>query len=166
MPISQEAMARFWAKVDVRGPDDCWPWTAGTDRAGYGKLKVDGRDVGAHRISCEIADGPIPAGLSVLHSCDNPPCCNPSHLKPGTGRRNLVEAVERGRRPESLRGSHPRAKISGEDAAAIRSSNLPGIVLARQFGVAKSTITFIRRGSSEALKERRRARRAEVMAGA
>jgi hypothetical protein len=166
MSYSQDVLARFWAKVDVRGPDECWPWQAGTDGNGYGKLKVDGRDVGTHRISCEIAQGEIPAGLSVLHSCDNPPCCNPAHLSSGTRRKNLVEAVERQRRPASLRGTHPRAKISDEDAAAIRASSLPGPVLARQFGVAKSTIHFVRNGPSLALRERRRVRREAVLAGA
>lgn len=166
MPFSREVLGRFWSKVDVRGPDECWPWKAGTDGAGYGKLKVDGRDVSSHRIACEITHGPIPSGLFALHSCDNPPCCNPAHLSPGTRRKNLVEAVERQRRPSSLRGTHPRAKLTSEEAETIRSSSFPGVVLARQFGVAKSTITFIRKGPSEALRERRRVRREAVLSGA
>ncbi len=102
MPLSQEAMDRFWSKVDIRSPDECWPWTAGKSPEGHGRFKADGVDLRASRIVCELTHGPIPDGLFVLHSCDNPPCCNPAHLSPGTPRRNQVEAVERGRRPQGL----------------------------------------------------------------
>lgn len=141
-------LARFWAKIERGGPDDCWHWNVGTDGAGYGKLKIAGRDVGAHCIAYEIAHGHIQPGLFALHSCHNLPCCNPAHVNPGTPRRNQVEAVERGRRPKGLRGRHPWAKLTNEQVEAIRSSGLPSVVLATQFGVAKSTITIVRNGPS------------------
>ncbi|CAO4148671.1 hypothetical protein CLBKND_04742 [Methylorubrum aminovorans] len=64
-----------------------------------------------------------------------------------------------------LRGSHPKAKLTQDQVDEIRASRLPGVVLARQFGVAKSTVTWLRRGPSAALVERRQTRRAEVLAG-
>jgi hypothetical protein len=86
---------RFWAKVDVRGPDDCWHWT-GSRVKGYGTFglgrRVDGT-VLAHRFAYEIAVGPIPDGMSVDHECHNGSgcragdaclhrrCVNPSHLR-------------------------------------------------------------------------------------
>jgi len=56
-------------------PSGCREWTEGTDRHGYGYVKVDGKTVPTHRLVWELANGPIPPGLNVLHHCDNPPCC-------------------------------------------------------------------------------------------
>jgi hypothetical protein len=91
---------RFWTKVTVGAPDDCWPWTGSTDRKGYGKIAsggLEGRLLGAHRVSYEFAYGPVPEGLNVLHSCDNPPCVNPAHLRAGTQADNIHDAVDRER---------------------------------------------------------------------
>lgn len=70
---------RFWA--NVRKSDGCWEWTAG-NVGGYGLFWVGNPPVmaRAHRVSWELANGPIPRGLDVLHRCDNPPCVRPSHL--------------------------------------------------------------------------------------
>jgi hypothetical protein len=95
---------RFWAKVKVGEAHECWPWTASVfkDRNGYGKFQA-GQGIGktnvvyAHRSSYELASGPIPVGMDVLHSCDNPPCVNPAHLHLGTAADNAREMVERGR---------------------------------------------------------------------
>lgn len=92
-------LERFWNKVDVRGPDECWPWRTSSDDA-YGKFSVKrppGRLIGAHVFSWIIANrSDIPAGLLVLHSCDFKKCVNPRHLSLGTYSKNAQEAVERG----------------------------------------------------------------------
>lgn len=90
---------RFWQRVDkTAGEDACWPWTARRDRRGYGRISVPGRrHFLAHRYAFESAVGPITDGLNVLHSCDNPPCCNPAHLHLGTQADNLAEMRARGR---------------------------------------------------------------------
>jgi len=68
--------------------DDCWEWTAGRDRHGYGQLKISsaGRKTTAraHRVVYEIVRGPIPEGLTLDHLCRNRGCVNPSHLEPVT----------------------------------------------------------------------------------
>ena len=82
---------RFWAKVDRRGSDECWPWLAGKER-GYGfiQVQIDGKPfrMRAHRMSFELANGPIAEGLVVDHTCHMPACVNPGHLRAVTQQQN------------------------------------------------------------------------------
>ena len=93
---------RFWSKVDQRGPDECWPWTASTN-GGYGAFgaKLFGekkmRVHRAHRVAFFLATGVAPDDLVVCHSCDNPPCCNPAHLWLGTQADNNRDMSIKGR---------------------------------------------------------------------
>lgn len=90
---------RFWEKVDRRSPDECWPWLGRARTSfGYGAFAI-GRDRAnrAHRIAWELTNGPVPVGLSALHRCDNPPCCNPAHLFLGTQADNIADMVAKGR---------------------------------------------------------------------
>ena len=89
---------RFWAKVDKRGPDKCWPWTGARNNREYGQICIgghQGRLLLAHRVSWELAHGSIPKGMCVLHRCDNPLCVNPCHLFLGTHRENMEDSVRR-----------------------------------------------------------------------
>lgn len=88
---------RFWSRVARKGPDDCWLWTGGLFGFGYGACWYEGRTTQAHRLSWEMAHGPIPDGLAVLHRCDNPPCVNPSHLFLGTLADNTYDMMRKGR---------------------------------------------------------------------
>jgi hypothetical protein len=71
---------RFWARVDRHGPDECWPWLAGTNAVGYGQLRFEGKPRLAHAVAYELTVGPIPAGLEIDHDCENKPCCNVRHM--------------------------------------------------------------------------------------
>ena len=115
---------RFWSKVDCSG--DCWLWKHSTFHNGYGQFKVQERNLRAHRVAWEITHGGIPDGLFVLHSCDNPRCCNPAHLRLGTHRENMADMQRKGRAaagdqngsrlyPDRLiRGdAHPARRIAG-----------------------------------------------------
>lgn len=111
---------RFWAKVDRREPDQCWPWM-GWMNDDYGVIRVGGRDEKAHRAAWMVARGPIENGLVVRHTCDNPRCVNPGHLLLGTQLDNIRDRVERGRSAKAnpaIRGEkHWRARRRQETAA-------------------------------------------------
>lgn len=85
---------RLWSRVELAGPDDCWEWTASRLNRGYGSFAPG---MVAHRVAYEITYGPIPPGLYVMHTCDNPPCSNPRHLRVGTPQENVDDMVAKGR---------------------------------------------------------------------
>lgn len=78
----------FWARVNRRGPNECWPWTGGKDPRGYGSLEFRGRKDRAHRISYALTHGSIPPGLVIDHVCHNLTCVNPAHLQAVTQKQN------------------------------------------------------------------------------
>lgn len=101
----------FWSKVSKT--DTCWNWIGCRNTAGYGSVSREGRIHSAHRISFEMAFGLIPAGLNVLHDCDNPSCVRPDHLVAGTQSQNLKDAVARGRCKPSTPFTSEAAKLLG-----------------------------------------------------
>lgn len=142
---------RFWAKIDrSAGPDGCWPWTASLTGGGYGQIGIgNGRNAMSHRLSYELhAGSPIPRGLSVLHRCDNRPCCNPAHLFLGTQADNIADMDRKGRaRRPTLRGERAGlAKLTDEQVMELRALYAAGtrqIDLAARFGVRQSTVSSI-----------------------
>jgi len=141
---------RLWRHVDRRGPDDCWEWQAAT-RYGYGmvqNVKERGKSVMAHRFAYELLVGPIPDGLHLMHKCDNPPCCNPAHLTPGTPKENVHDMMAKGRGNwRAPKGEEsPRAKLTAEQAKIIKYGYEKGVVLAARFGVQPTTVSAIRNG--------------------
>src|SRR5262245_48011177 len=99
-----EPAVRYRAKVNRGGPDDCWEWNASRFKNGYGQFGIDKehRSVLAHRYGYQLEVGPVPPGLNVLHTCDNPPCQNPRHWFLGTHKDNTEDKERKGR------GNHPR----------------------------------------------------------
>lgn len=92
----------WWlSHVAIGDLDDCWLWLAARDRNGYGKFQYGPKGgqthVRAHRWIVEHLRGPIPLGMVVMHTCDNPPCVNPAHLIIGTPLQNNDDKVAKGR---------------------------------------------------------------------
>jgi hypothetical protein len=77
----------------------CWIWQGPCSPAGYGGVSYNGGNYYAHRLFYILYRAvPIRKGFHVMHACDNPPCCNPSHLKAGTAKENTADSIAKGRR--------------------------------------------------------------------
>ncbi len=99
--LSAEQIERFWSRVSIRQVG-CWPWQRGSTRGGYGAFKIGKRNYPAHRIAYMLAYGAPALDHDIDHAeCDNPPCCNPLHLKAVTHQANIRRAVAK---PTCFRG--------------------------------------------------------------
>lgn len=152
-PLTPQDILRFWLKVRIRGPDECWPWAASRSTRGYGVFhslsRTDGgvladKTIRASRVAYTIANGPFPLEMCICHRCDNPPCVNPRHLFLGKPTHNLCDASKKGRLPHGK--DHPRdnAKLTEEEVRQIRDIYAGGGIshrtLARKWGVGKRTV--------------------------
>jgi hypothetical protein len=132
---------RFWEKVERAGAEDCWLWQGAVDGHGYGSIGLSEprRTIGkAHRVSWELANGPIPPGLGVLHKCDTPLCVNPAHLFLGTNTENTADKTFKGRAAR---------KINTETAKQIFVIQKSTKEIAQMFGVSVSLVGQIKRGT-------------------
>lgn len=152
--VNQE---RFWAFVSKREPDACWNWTGAKDRDGYGRFHIGlsrGSNVLAHRLAFMLEHKEAPE--AVCHRCDNPSCCNPSHLFGGTRTDNNQDMARKGRNrvPKlALRGElNHQAKLTDAQAAEIRDKYAGGAgsqrQLASEYGVSQRSIAKVVRGIS------------------
>lgn len=127
-------------------PTGCWTWVGAVHANGYGVILANGRQVGAHRAAYELAKGSVPPGLMVLHSCDNPVCVNPDHLRAGTHDDNMRDKVERGRQARLSGESAPNARLTQADVDEIRAAAHSGArhrVIAQRYGVSRSNVGMI-----------------------
>lgn len=134
----------------VRKTRGCWYWTGSKNDAGYGLYNYRGRTHRAHRVSYELAGLDLTDDQVLCHKCDNPACVKPDHLFHGTPADNVADMWAKGRaRPgQAKRGtSHPLAKITEEIARQIRESHAGLKETALKFGVSRSLVYGIRRGT-------------------
>lgn len=128
-------------------PNSCLEWQGWRDKGGYGLMSKGRRGegkVGTHRVAWEEAYGPIPEGLFVLHTCDNPPCCEPTHLFLGTQADNLADMSAKGRRAE--KEGCGRSSLTELKVSAIRVDTRVQELIASDYGVSQSMISMIKTG--------------------
>lgn len=143
-------MDRIWQHIDKREPDDCWLWTAKRHARGYGETGDRGRYLRVTRVLLEDKIGRVlEPGELALHSCSNPPCCNPSHLFAGDHDRNMEQRGAEGKYPNGQQ--HVMAKLTDDAVRQIRNCRpYHGYKadLARRFGVTHRTIRSVLDGST------------------
>ncbi len=146
MPLGE----RFWSKVDrSAGPAACWTWTAARGRHGYGIFLLNGGCSLAHRVAWFIENGSMPdPGVGVLHTCDNPPCVNPSHLFTGTHLENMADRGRKGRAASWVTGAK-FGRLTNDDVRDIRRLHGVGVAaveIAHVFEVSRSSVYAITSG--------------------
>lgn len=156
----------FWKNVEKGNTSECWPWKLSVDDHGYGRVRYHQKEWKASRLAWALTNGD-PGKMSVLHHCDNPPCCNPSHLFLGTQTDNMIDSTTKGRHPKNKTGYLPSgdqhharrtpevmargerngsAVLTETQVIEIREKRSDGATLralAKKYEVAKGTILFI-----------------------
>lgn len=122
-PAEADLTTRLEANTIRDDRSGCLVWIGRRDKDGYGQISVCGRPMRAHRVAWVLANGPIPRGLCVLHSCDNPPCVNvrEGHLFLGTNTENMADRDAKGRQAKGLRNgafTHPERLARGDRNAS------------------------------------------------
>ena len=135
---------RFYRKVSqTPSSTGCLEWKAATNGK-YGIIRSSERPhpwILAHRVAYELHYGPIPAGMDVMHKCDNPKCVNFEHLSVGSRKENMADMVDKGRQRKSA--------FSEADLESIRVSYRSGLTqreIAMSYGVSRPLISLLLSG--------------------
>jgi len=142
---------RFWSKVNKKNDTECWEWTGCLQKNGYGCFGIENGNkiVRTHRFSFMIHHNRnINTNMYILHSCDNRKCCNPYHLREGTQKENVADAINRNRwigAPTDKKGEeNGSSKLMEQQVIEIRqkyiSHKYPQYKLADEYGVSKTLI--------------------------
>jgi hypothetical protein len=135
----------FWSLVDIKSEDECWNYKLPKDSKGYGYLKFLGKQTRAHRVAWKLHNGvEVPKGKSILHHCDNPSCCNPSHLYCGTNSDNMNDMYKRKRQGVGRGlGGGGKPKLYAEEIYLIRICKIPKKVYTNPKAKYEYTETFV-----------------------
>lgn len=136
-------VTQFWKLVAQGSEDSCWEWLGDLDKDGYGVYFWQGKRIGAHQLALSFFSGEKKSpGFDTCHSCDNPKCCNPKHLRFDTRKSNVADMIRRGR-------SNPALKITDAEVKEIRIRRANGarqIDLAKDYGISDGLVSEIVRG--------------------
>jgi len=157
MASSVEGRERFWKKVKIRKPHECWEWSGWLNRYGYYAIRLESIrghwvkniNIEAHRICYFLVHGFLPIDMFVCHECDNKKCVNPTHLFLGTPMDNMVDKIRKG---NQTRGDDTRsAKLTTQDVREIQILLKDGFRkndIASAYGVTGGCILFIEQGKT------------------
>ncbi|HBO3538556.1 TPA: hypothetical protein L5597_004146 [Pseudomonas aeruginosa] len=147
----------FWSKVGITWlKTDCWEWQGARKPKGYGNCTVNKESLGAHRVAFWLSNGDFPANMHVCHTCDNPSCCNPSHLMLGTVDSNYIDMLIKGRsgftKNRAIGTRNANAKLTDQQVSDIRRAYASGegnqYELAARYGVSQAAIGSILRNKT------------------
>lgn len=149
----EAAKKRFWAKVKIGPPDECWEWQGAGDR--YGNASWKGKQIKAHRLAYIISSRQEIASslLYVCHTCDNTLCCNPRHLFLGTPQDNSNDMMRKGRHHPApsigeKNGSSKLTEVEIKEIRRLREEGWTLTALGEKFGVSFGLIGHIVRGKA------------------
>ena len=141
-------MQRFWSKVEIKGPDDCWLWK-GSKRCEYGGFSIKHVTFLAHRVAWALANGYMPDEYNVCHNCpggDNPLCCNPAHLWLCSQSQNTLDAYQKGQQISQKGSEHGRSKLNEWQACGVMALSLMGWEqkhIGAYYGIKQPTVSNI-----------------------
>jgi hypothetical protein len=136
----------FWSKVDVKSDSECWAWKGAKTNRGYGLYApMPGVVLRTHRVAYALFNGQFNKKLFVCHKCDNPICCNPSHLFLGTPKDNTFDMDKKGRRADVSGEKNGAAKLTAKQACAIYCDIRTNKEIAIDYGITSSLVSLIRR---------------------
>lgn len=151
--FSQDSLlSRLLRNVIVHSDSGCWEWLLSSkSRVGYGSIWDNDHKKNrlVHRVSYELANGEIPEGKIVMHTCDNPKCVNPEHLVIGTHKLNGEDKSEKGRAVVNkfFGESNPKSKLTLEQAKFIKAHpELGHKQIADMWGLSPNCIRGVRIG--------------------
>lgn len=132
--------------------EGCKEWSGCRFKQGYGVIRISGKNLKAHRVSLEHSLGrPLRESMHALHSCNNPPCCNPDHLREGTNQENVDDKLRSNRQPRGE--TNGKAKLTLDQVNEIRQNQkgLTQYQLADQYNVKRPCIAKILSGKTWSL---------------
>jgi hypothetical protein len=134
--LTERQICKFWNKIRLIGAldDDCWEWSEQCHK-GYGYFRFEGQILYTHRLSYFLTFGPFLQHLRICHKCDNPPCCNPSHLFLGTDSDNFLDMHQKGRRVAARGEKAGCAKLTDAKVIEIRALYAKGGISTREVGL-------------------------------
>lgn len=147
--LIKNPLERFWKNIKFSDSNiECWEWVGRKSYKKYGIMKINSRNVQAHRFSYELHSGKeVPENMLVCHTCDNPSCVNPNHLFLGTIADNNADRDKKGRK--ALGEKCGKSKLLEEDIRCIRqmfSLGYSDSEISKYFSVWHTTIRAIRIG--------------------
>jgi hypothetical protein len=147
--VRRNTKESIWERIDKKGEDECWEWMGPTTNDGYGRIGINRKYYSVHRLVYELTKGKIPNGKVVMHLCNNPPCCNPKHLRRGSIKDNVTQMYRENRDRHVIQEGelNNNSKLSVGEVIEIRKlytiGNYSQRELGKQYGMSQGSISSI-----------------------